>query len=427
MQSKPLLAQRTLAPLRWNAFVFSLFLASGLLVTSGPAKAQKADEVTFACVPAGQWQIPADDSQIKESRLLDSMAKRPVVLLGESHTSAEHHRWQLHVLSALYARNPNMVLGFEAFPRTMQPVLDRWSRGELSEKQFLELSKWNDVWGYDANIYMPLFHFARMHRLPMRALNVEQEFIRQISRDGWASITSDKRRGISDPAAPSKAYRESLESIFTMHGEKEDKKEGKSELIEEKKKRLKSFVEVQTTWDRAMAEALATVRTAGGEPLVVAIVGRGHVEYGYGISHQLADLGINNPAVLLPWDKELPCEEMKTGDGTPVADAVFGVDEPVQAAKPPSPMLGVQIENTDGEGVKIVKVVKNSVAETTGLKKGDLIIQAAGLKISKTIELVTTIRKQAPGTWLPLGIKRDGKRMDMLAKFPAHTKTPKHP
>jgi len=401
---------------RLIAFVFLLWM------TSIPTH---SDAGTFppTCVPVGHWHVPGDGSDITETRLLDDLQKRPVVMLGETHTSAEHHRWQLHMMSALYGRNPNMVIGFEAFPRSLQPILDRWTRGELSKDKFIELSRWNEVWRYDPALYMPLFDFARMHRIPMRALNVEHSLIREISRNGWASITLDQRRGITTPRPPSKGYTQSLTDIFAMHGNKDNEDAAPSDA---RKKKLASFIEVQTIWDRAMAEAIVQVRTAGGNPLVVAIVGRGHVAYGYGISHQLADLGISNGAVLLPWDKGLACAELRTSDGFPVAHAVFGVHERQEPKKPHRPLLGVQIK-TAANGVSIINVVDGSAAESAGLQKDDLIIQAAGTKTSKSEELVTIIRRQAPGTWLPLRIVRNGKELDMIAKFPTLIKNKSHP
>ncbi|NQU59281.1 MAG: ChaN family lipoprotein [Rhodospirillales bacterium] len=409
----PLFPDQPFTAFKWLALVGALLILPGL------AQAEKQDGEGIACVAPGRWQSPGDGFEIKQKNLLDEMAKRPVVMLGEAHTSGEHHRWQLHTLAALYSRNPNMVLGFEAFPRAVQPILDRWIRGELSEQKLIELSRWNDVWRYDSALYMPLFNFARMHRIPMRALNVERGLIAAISRDGWASIEAAQRAGLGDPLAPSKAYRESLTKVFAMHGDEDGKGKETPALSQADELRLTRFIEVQTIWDRAMAEAIAQVRTAGGKPLVVAIVGRGHVEYGFGIPHQLTDLGINNAAVLLPWDKGLACEQLKTDGGLSVADAVFGVDEPLTPSRPAHPMLGVQIENTE-KGVRVIKVVDGSVAASTGLKAGDIIVGAAGVKVTKTLELVTTIRAMNPGTWLPLIILRDDNRLDVVAKFPVH-------
>ena len=420
-----MLSKYLILKIQFSSFILFFLTVFMLAPTTGWAKTDERPKPT--CVQQGIWRIPVGNTDVQETRLLDRMAKRPVVMLGEAHTSAEHHRWQLHVLSALYSRNPNMVLGFEAFPRSLQAVLDRWTRGELNEKKFLELARWDEVWRYDPGLYMPLFHFARMHRIPMRALNVDRQLIRRVSSEGWDTIPKDQRRGVSDPAAPSSAYRESLEKVFGLHGKKTKANGTDAKLSDEEQKRMESFIEAQTIWDRAMAQGIAEIRTAGGSPLVVAIVGRGHVEYGYGIPHQLADLGIAAAAVLLPWDKALPCEELTTREGTPVADMVFGVDAPGETKAPPKPMLGVQIENTDAngeKGIKIVKVLKSSIAAAAGLEKDDIIIEAAGLKTPQTRSLIATIRRQSRGTWLPIVILRQGKRMDIVVKFPARSEHP---
>ncbi|MCY1462678.1 hypothetical protein D9M71_804780 [compost metagenome] len=57
----------------------------------------------------------------------------------------------------------------------------------------------------------------------------------------------------------------------------------------------------QQTWDRAFACNIAEAHGDGG-PLVVGIIGRGHLEYGHGTPYQLADLGLTEVEVLLPSD-----------------------------------------------------------------------------------------------------------------------------
>jgi len=73
--------------------------------------------------------------------------------------------------------------------------------------------------------------------------------------------------------------------------------------------RFANFVDVQVTWDRAMAEASAKA-LHGNNAQLVAIVGRGHMDYGFGIPHQLKDLGVSDVQVLVPWDKLRTCEEL---------------------------------------------------------------------------------------------------------------------
>ena len=43
---------------------------------------------------------------------------------------------------------------------------------------------------------------------------------------------------------------------------------------------------------------------------------------------------------------------------------------------------------------------------------------AAGLEMRKPDDLVEVVGRQAPGTWLPLSIRRDGQESELIAKFP---------
>lgn len=393
----------------------STVLTGLTLTVAAPRGGLAEPQPDILCPPVGIWADPATGKRIATPELIRKMSERPVVLLGEVHTSAEHHRWQLQVIAALYGANPNMVIGFEAFPRTAQLVLDQWTRGALSEKEFLEKSRWFDVWRFDPRLYMPLFHFARMNRIPMRALNVERTLTKRVGKEGWAAIPNDQRRGLDDPAKPSRAYLASLKKVFASHSDDDTPFDETA---------FGRFVDVQLTWDRAMAEALAKARMAGGKPLVVGIAGRGHVEYGYGIPRQLDDLGVRGSAVLLPSDSGPPCggDEPGNEQSTAVADALFGISAPTETDGPPRPLLGVQIETIEATGnnaIRIVKVTEGSIAEAAGLRDGDLIVRAAGRDMTETPELVATIQAQAPGTWLPLVVRRDGERLEITAKFPA--------
>ncbi len=183
-------------------------LAAGLLVQSAPAPAHESAE--HNCATIGQWVDPKTGDLKAHDKLIEAAAGRSIVMLGETHPNVEHHRWQLAAISALHGRRPNMVLGFEAFPRAVQPVLDRWIAGELSEEAFLEESGWSRNWGFDPELYLPMFHFARLHRVPMIALNVERDFVSRIRDEGLDAIPVAERRGLTEPAAPSEAYMDSL-------------------------------------------------------------------------------------------------------------------------------------------------------------------------------------------------------------------------
>jgi len=424
--------ERSAAPRRFGVVLWTLAAAALTAVAMAPAiRAQEASAPDNAgCAAVGAWLKPGTGATVPADQLLSSLAQRPVVLLGEEHDNAEHHRWQLYTLAALHGRHPDMVIGFESFPRRVQPILDRWVNGELDAQAFLKAVDWPTVWGYDPALYLPLFHFARQNRVPMVALNVDRQLISRVRAEGWAAIPAGEREGLTDPAPAGDAYRHSLAEIYIFEQSHMSGEEGgdphaaapESETPPAETdvdsvigtEDFARFVQAQLTWDRAMAEALAMARQHRPNALVVGILGRGHIEYRYGVPHQLADLGIAEAAVLLAVDREAACEALPAD----VADAVFVVEPAGRlVATAPKPRLGVMIRTTD-DGVLVAQVIEGSVAETTGIKVDDIVVSAAGFPVEKVGDLVEVVQRQAPGTWLPLVVRRDGENVDLVAKFP---------
>lgn len=392
-------------------------LAASLLGTT--AVAGSTDPASECPGRVAEWLDPADGKTLAPGDLFERLSSQSVVLLGEVHDNADHHRWQLGVLAALHSRNANVVVGLEMLPRKAQGALDAWTRGALDEAAFLEQSGWRENWGYDPGLYLPILHFARLHRLPAVAINIDRQLVAKVGEAGWDALAEEQRMGLSEPAPANPGYRRGLAELYRyklglgLHGGTADEGDQQQDVEQiMQSEAFNHFVDAQLTWDRAMAEALATARRADPAALVVAIVGRGHLEYGYGIPHQLADLGIDDVAVLLPIDATSECGDLDSG----LADAVFVVAASGQAA-PARPRLGVMIENAES-GVRVTEVVAGSVAASSGLREGDIILRAAGFATATTGELVEVIRRQAPGTWLPLDILRDGREAQVTARFP---------
>jgi len=418
-----------------TAWCRTVALAVSLVAAAiGQARAQanssvSPPETASACATYGGWiDVKTGRSIDREGLFRDLAAKNAVVLLGESHTDVDHHLWQLHTLAALQGRGGNLVIGFEAFPRRLQSILDDWVEGKLTDEAFLKASEWRQVWGYDSALYMPLFQFARLNRIPMIALNVERKLVSQVGQQGWEGVPASEREGLSDPAPASPAYQHELARVYAMKktmppdaadrllsgqgpGLPEPDEAALAEAM--KQPEFKRFVEAQLTWDRAMAEALASTKRKFSNATVIGIMGSGHVEDGHGVPDQLRALGIAEQRTLIPVSVDAACSVV----GTAFADAVFTLPRADQTPPPERPRLGVLL--VDGDGApRINRVVGNSVAETAGLKAGDQVVRAAGLETRKSDELVEIVTRQAPGTWLPLSIKRDGQEIDLIAKFP---------
>jgi hypothetical protein len=136
-----------------------------------------------------------------------------------------------------------------------------------------------------------------------------------VGKEGWEAIAEEDRDGLTPARPASLAHREHLLRLTNggppiMQGKPADAPE------------FDRFVRAQQTWDRAFAYNIATYLEEKPETLVVGIIGRGHMEYGFGTPDQLDDLGIGEVGVLLT---EYVGETFEKVSQSDIADAVFGL------------------------------------------------------------------------------------------------------
>lgn len=391
-----------------------------------------------------------------------------VWLLGEQHDLAEHHAWQLQVLSTLAAGTPKTALGMEMFPRVTQPVLDRWVAGELDWQGLLQAAEWQRVWGFDPGLYRPLLEYARVNHLRVLALNIDPETARRVSDLGWSAVPEGEREGLSDPAPPTRRYRRELEAAFAQHpptgagadapshpgaaphGADAEHPQGTSPhgpaphgagatdaasapdtaSTAEAEAATERFIEVQLAWDRAMAEAIADALDAPHPPeRIVAILGQGHIGHHRGVPLQLADLGVTDVVSLQPLAAGAACAG-RSGINPFNADALF--IQPVQAGgaegtagngPAEKPRLGVSL-GVDLRGARILEVQAGSLAEREGLLAGDVITELAGRPCTGATDVVEAVRRQPPGTWMPITIVRDSAVRHQVLRFPPSAAAP---
>lgn len=411
----------------WRFAISSLLLLSGmvnipnLFAQAGPDKkitAVSQQTTTDKCIPVASWVIPGK-GETTFSNVIASIQDKSVVLLGEMHVNPEHHRWQLQMLATLYAARPDMVIGFEMFPRRVQKILDQWVAGELTESEFLARSEWRQVWNTDANLYLPLFHFARMNRIPMRALNIDIALRKAVAAKGFDGVPEKEREGVTRPAPPSSEYLEFLLPIYQQHDRPKRKQANQKNKPNQYDPDFLRFVVNQQLWDRAMAQEIHDVLNSYDKhknPLVVGVMGSGHILQGFGVPHQLNNLGVKKVGSLLPWDTNRSCKRLVKG----YADAVFGLTPFTSIATAPSQQqLGISFEfSKKTGGAHVLQVKKGSIAESAGLQASDLILEMAGSKLRGSNDVIAAVKRQAPGTWLPLKVLRKGVAIEVVAKFP---------
>lgn len=403
------------------ALVAGAVAAASLSAPAAPALAKPAASAD-ACVPVGAWRTPGETGPREATT--DTLVTRAIaagsVLLGESHDSAEHHRWQLQTLTALHARHPVLVIALEMFPRRVQSALDRWIAGELDEQAFLRESEWREVWGYDPALYLPIFHFARMNRIPLVAANVDRSVTRAVGEKGLAAVPRAERDGVGDPAPALPGYEDLLFESWRGHLP-DDAAHGSvdsTERADRNQPEFRRFLESQLVWDRAIAEGMSEAAARHPGAVVVGLMGSGHVVHGWGVSHQLQALGRPAPLTLLPFERDGDCAQIAGGAKEKLADAVFGVATPPRVAAPARPRLGITLEPA-ARGVGIAEVANGSIAKRAGLEKGDVIVVIAGRAPKNAADVAAAVMRQAPGTWLPIEVQRGEQRLELVARFPA--------
>ncbi|MBI1171323.1 hypothetical protein GC209_07980 [bacterium] len=237
------------------------------------------------------WQSGESHPQV-----ITRLAQSRVVLLGEQHDRADHHRWQLHMASGLAAHRA-LVMGFEMFPARLDPVLKDWVAGRLSEADFLMRAEWATVWGHPAELYLPLFRFCRELGIAMVGLNVRRDLVRDVGAGGWDSVPEALREGLTPARPSSAAYRQ---FIFELTGGARPGRTAQSSAD----RAFDRFVRAQEVWDRAFATHILAASRRPEDPLVVGIIGMGHLQFGGGAAWQLADLGIDRVQTVIPADAD---------------------------------------------------------------------------------------------------------------------------
>ncbi len=223
----------------------------------------------------------------KELLLADAIAdlkKNRIILVGENHTTQNHHFGQLNVIQTLHEAGAKVAIGLEMFRNDSQSVLDQWIAGNISEKQFEEI--YYDNWTYPWPVYRMIFEYARKEQIPMIGLNVPREITRQVSRGGFNSLSEEQKGKLTDVSCRvDKEYMDYIKKAFGAHAH------GKINF--------NYFCEAQMVWDTAMAVNTLAYLKKEPNALVVLLAGTGHVQKG-AVPRQIRDRSQIPHAVILP-------------------------------------------------------------------------------------------------------------------------------
>jgi hypothetical protein len=105
--------------------------------------------------------------------VLSKSAESDIVYFGDYHPLRESQDWLLRLMMELTARGRKLVLAIEMFYERQQEMLDRWMKGTIPEREFLEAIDYKSEWGFDWDSYRRIFELAREPFVPIFGIDSE--------------------------------------------------------------------------------------------------------------------------------------------------------------------------------------------------------------------------------------------------------------
>ncbi|HWC99876.1 MAG TPA: ChaN family lipoprotein [Candidatus Sulfopaludibacter sp.] len=312
------------------------------------------------------------DSSTGDLLSADQLAARlrdtRLLLIGESHTTADFHRVELRAIRALQESGRKVMIGLEMYPYTEQKPLDEWRDGLLTETGFVTLARWYEFWGYPWNYYRDIFLYARDNRIPMYGVNAPRSVVTAVREKGIDNLSAEDKLHVPphidvDSGDHLTFFKASFEDDDSMHGQMPDAM-------------LKSMQAAQATWDASMGyNSVRILKAAPADSIMVVLVGSGHVAYGVGIEHQARQWFEGKITTLIPVPVEDSDQKPITAVKASYADFVWGIPAERDSLYP---SLGISTSETGGKR-KIIDVEKDSVAGRSGFQVNDQVLALDGI------------------------------------------------
>jgi len=210
--------------------------------------------------------------------------KSDVIYLGAARGRLNEPPAMLEVLTALkIARGPKIAAGFETLDITLQPVLDDYISGKITENDFISRTDLEKGRGFDFGLNKPVFNLIIQNKLRALALGVPQKIVSDIAAMGLAGLNEEDKKALPEQIniPRNKKYLERLKIAFNSRGEAASPN--------------------THSWDNYLASVAATNETAGARIAdfvkanpgwsVVAAVDNDHIIYNAAIPASVKSRG----------------------------------------------------------------------------------------------------------------------------------------
>ena len=251
------------------------FLAAAFLAPGAWGRAAVPD---YAAAPAGLCVLDsAAGTRLSPENFMAVIAGADVVSVGETHDQVKDHQAQLEALKALYAaRGEKIAVGFEMLNTTLQPVLDDYAAGSLSEAEFLRKADWAKEWGFDFNLYKPIFDFIREKGLKALALNLPKKIVSKIARTGLEALPAEDKLYLPGDLKVTTNER----YIAFVHGSFDGQM---ADMF-----KFENYLAAMSAWNETMGAGMAKFLNANPGYAGLVAAGSGHVIFNAGIPASIA-------------------------------------------------------------------------------------------------------------------------------------------
>lgn len=126
---------------------------------------------------------------LQAAELMETVKDKRVLFVGESHFSRIDHAIQLSLIRHLSTSGKKLAIAIEMAPESMQPVLDRWNRGEMGETEFAVY--FSQAWKVPYTYYGAIFRFARDNRIPLLGIDFDRAHTMRLMEKGMGMMPKE--------------------------------------------------------------------------------------------------------------------------------------------------------------------------------------------------------------------------------------------
>lgn len=202
----------------------------------------------------------------------DQLAAARVIYVAETHDRNSDHVYQWEVLKGLRVRHTSFTVAWEMFDVTQQPALDDWNQHRLSTDALLARTDFQRHWGTYSVMYEKILRWTQSEAIASLALNAPNSVSHKLAQ-GKPLEPAEQSLLPTGYEPLSGGYEHFTAQL------------GDSPHADAN---LENFYKAQTAWDQTMAARIVDFLGTHPDWKLVVLVGRGHVDGGFGVPAYVA-------------------------------------------------------------------------------------------------------------------------------------------